>query len=727
MFVRHNPFLSQMHAGLRLVFCLLALLASGAQAASVPSGFTDTQVADRLTSPTTLTVLPDGRVLIVQQNGVVRIVKDDILLPENFYAVQNADTFAERGCLGVTSDPDFASNHYVYIYCTVKEGDDSFNRILRVTEANDKAVAGSEQVILTLPNVPEGTQWHMGGALRFGPDGKLYVAVGGHEDTWKPPASSFSQDESSPFGKILRLNADGSVPPDNPYLDTPGAYPAVFSTGLRNPFAIDVQPGSGLLYINDVGAGSREEINQGRPGANYGWPAAEGESDDERFTDPVYSYSHSDGCAITGGVFYPPTAGQFPSEYAGKYFFSDFCAGTIRVIDVDAPATATDFAGEIGNPVNLAVSPTGSLYYLAMNQGEGNAPSASGTLGKISFTNSQAPRITQHPQAQTIFLGDPVTFSVKASGASGIQWQRNGADIPGATAANYTIPAVAPADHQASFTAIVRNEFGSTASTPAVLSVTNNRFPVAAITAPTAESGYAPGDVLAYAGTATDAEDGTLPPGAFTWQVDFMHDTHSHPFMPATGGAIDGSLTVPAFEAEAANTWLRIYLTVRDSQGQEHTAVRDVYPRTQIGALTPLGAPANGLGPVEIDRSNGGAAAGDGGAITLGRIPYARGLGVHAPSDVRYPLGGVCTGNFIADVGVDDAAGEQGTVAFQVLLDGATVFDSGIMRGGDLRKNVNISVAGAGELRLVVSDAGDGITADSADWAGARITGCPAG
>lgn len=711
---------------LLLTTCLALSAGRQVNAASVPVGFTDTQVASGITSPAAITVLPDDRVLVVQQNGIIRMIKDDTLLPANFYTVQNVDSFAERGCLGITSDPNFATNHYVYLYCTIKDGEGSANRVLRITEASDRAVAGSEQVIFTLPKVPDGTQWHMGGALRFGVDGKLYVAVGGHEDTREPVATSYSQRLSSPFGKILRINADGSIPNDNPYVNTAGAFPANFNLGLRNPFAFDIQPGSGLMYINDVGAGSWEEINQGVAGANYGWPAFEGESSDSRYTNAVYAYSHSEGCAITGGVFYNPLVEQFPASYVGKYFFAEFCEGTIRYIDPANPATASDFASDIGSPVNLAISPSGSLYYVARNQDSGAANTAAGTVGKISFTNSQTPRIATQPQSQTIFLGDPATFTIKADDASSIQWRRNGVDIPGATSASYTIPSIAASDNQASFTAVVSNSFGSTTSNPAILTVTNNRLPTATITSPAEGSGFAPGDVITYAGTGTDAEDGPLPPSAFTWQVDYLHDTHTHPFMAATSGATGGSLTVSNFEAEAANTRFRLSLTVKDSQGQTSVAVRDIYPRMQISDMTPAGTPVNGVGPIEENRHNGDAGAGDGGTMTLDRIPYEKGLGVHAPSDVRYSLGGACTGNFVTDVGIDDSVGNQGSAVFQIRLDGVTVFDSGIMHGSDLRKTISVSVAGKNELRLVVTDGGDGNASDRANWAGARVTGCPA-
>ncbi|HYD59312.1 MAG TPA: PQQ-dependent sugar dehydrogenase [Noviherbaspirillum sp.] len=710
----------------KVLYLALILLFGQAQSAGVLSGFLDRQVAGGFTSPSALTVLSDGRVLVLQQNGVVRIIKNDAVLPANFYAVANVDSFAERGCLGITTDPDFTVNHFVYLYCTVKSGDRSFNRVLRVTEANDTAVAGSEQVIFALPDVPAGVQWHMGGGLRFGIDGKLYVGVGGHEDNRLDPSVSNSQKLSNPFGKILRINADGSIPNDNPYVNTPGALAANFNLGLRNPYTIDIQAGTGLLYINDVGAGSWEEINKGQAGANYGWPAVEGNTDDGRFANPVFVYAHGADCAITAGAFYNPPTSQFPATYVGKYFFADFCSGSIRFIDPASPAQASNFAADIDNPVGIAVAPDGSLYYLARNQSAGASATATGTLGKISFTNTQLPRITLQPQAQTVFLGDPATFTVKVDGAEAMQWQRNGVDIPGATSSSYTMARTEQSDHQASFAVVVRNGFGSTMSSPAVLSITTDRLPQASISSPAEDSRSTSGETIAYAGAGIDAEDGQLPPAAFTWRADFMHDTHSHPFLAATSGATSGSLTVPEFEADAANTWFRLYLTVKDSKGQIGTVTRDVYPRTQLSDLTPAGTTVNGLGPIEKNRNNGDAVPGDGGIIALDGISYAKGLGVFAPSDVGFDLGGACSGRFVTDVGIDDLAGARGSAAFQVWLDGVKAFDSGVMSGADPRKSVNISVAGKKRLRLVVTDGGDGNAFDFANWAGARVAGCTA-
>jgi glucose/arabinose dehydrogenase len=701
-------------------------LASTAQAASVPVGFVDQQVASGLTSPTSMAVMPDGRVLVVQQDGVIRMIKADAMLATPFYTAPNVDATNERGCLGAVPDPAFNTNHYVYLYCTTRVGSVSRNRVLRVTESADRAVAGSERVIFELPDVPSATKWHMGGAMRFGTDGKLYVAVGNHEDSPQPVATSHSQNLTTAFGKILRINADGTIPSDNPYFTNPAnAYKAIWAIGFRNPFVLDIQPGTGLTYIGDVGQGSWEEVNRGQAGGNYGWPAVEGSSSNANYLNPVYAYPHSVGCSITGTAFYNPTTPQFGVSYVGQFFFSDFCNGTIRYFNPATPGTINNFASGIGNPTNIGIAPSGALYYLARNQATGTPAPGAGTVGKITFTGSQAPRVTAQPQSQTVYIGTPVTFSAAADGATSVQWQRNGTNISGATGGSYTLANPQVADSGARFRAVFTNSFGSVTTDEGTLTVTTNRAPTARIDTPSATTGFATGDVIGYSGAGTDPEDGNLPAASLTWKVDFQHDTHAHSFItPVTGTG--GSFTVPDFEASEANMWLRITLTVRDSSGATHTVTRDIYPRTQVSSLPVIGTPANGWGPYEVDRSNGEQGAADGRQISIGGVLYQRGLGMHAPADVRFNLNGSCSGSFIADLGVDDEVGDNGSVVFQVWLDGVLAYDSGLLTGASLRKTAIVPVAGKAELRLVVTDSGNGNGYDHADWGGARVTGCGA-
>jgi glucose/arabinose dehydrogenase len=367
----------------RLMLSLLCLAPlANVNAASVPVGFVDRHIYSGFSSPTAMTVLPDGRILVLQQGGEVRMVKNDTLLPGNFYRVQNVEVFVETGCLGITADPNFLSNGYVYFYCTVQPnaGQPSHNRILRVTASGDAAVAGSERVILDfppiLPDADDGSKiyTHLGGAMRFGSDGKLYVGVGGQENSRiLPPSRSYSQKLDNPFGKLLRINPDPAnlFPSDNPYFNTPGAYQGIYAFGLRNPYTMDVQRSTGRLYINDVGAGTWEEVLEAAPRANYAWPNYDGDSNEAGHTNAIYKYQHvvdDSGvrrCAITGGAFYDPLNVRFPGSYIGKYLFNDFCTGRIHMIDPANPTGETVFASGLAFPVGLSAAPDGSLYYLS--------------------------------------------------------------------------------------------------------------------------------------------------------------------------------------------------------------------------------------------------------------------------------------------------------------------------------------------------------------------------
>src|SRR5262249_3954719 len=150
------------------------------------------------------------------------------------------------------------------------------------------------------------------GALHFGKDGKLYVAIG--DQTAGKPA----QELNSLLGRLLRLDPDGSIPPDNPFFArAAGKYRATSALGLRNPVTFAVQPGTGRVFIH-AGGGRAEEINEGVAGANYGWPAVEhGPTRDARFRGPIHHYPTA---CITGGAFAPADLG-WPGEYRGKYFF----------------------------------------------------------------------------------------------------------------------------------------------------------------------------------------------------------------------------------------------------------------------------------------------------------------------------------------------------------------------------------------------------------------------
>jgi glucose/arabinose dehydrogenase len=365
------------------------------KAATLPAGFTESQWGSAMSgAPTAMAFALDGRLFVCLQSGQVRVIDKDGVLLANPFVTLSVDSNGERGLLGVAFDPNFASNRYIYVYYTVP-GSPAHNRISRFTANGNVAAANSEFVLVDLDNLSTATN-HNGGAIHFGPDGKLYAGVGENAN------GANAQSLSNRLGKILRINSGGTIPPDNPRSfpgiagSTSGPNRAIWAVGLRNPFTFAFQPGTARLFINDVGQSTWEEINDGVARSNYGWPAAEGPASppNPNFRDPIFYYGHGSstttGCAIVGGAFYNPPVLQFPSTFVGKYFFADLCTGWIRVLN-PSNNVANDFASEISSPVDLHVGPDGALYYLTHG----------GRVFRIQATPSQAMNISTRARVET--------------------------------------------------------------------------------------------------------------------------------------------------------------------------------------------------------------------------------------------------------------------------------------------------------------------------------------
>lgn len=577
---RHFPF-----ATFLIALCLLLVGGQRTRAQTFPANFAGVQLATGL-DPVGMDIAPDGRVFLTEKNGLVKLVKNGALLPTPFVSIPNVDNYNERGLLGIVLDPNFSSNNFVYVYYTYKapSGSVSNNRVSRFTANGDVVQAGSELVLLDIDPLSSAGN-HNGGSLAFS-GGKLLITVG--ENANGANAQSFSTLK----GKILRLNPDGSIPTDNPYYgSTTGNNRAIWALGLRNPFRIAVQPGTGTIFINDVGQSTYEEINPGVAGKNYGWPGIEGlrtnQTPPANYQDPLYAYNHSSGCSITAGEFYNPSIAQFPAAYVGQYFFADYCGGWIRTIDPATKAVAS-FATGLNRPLALKTGPDGSLYFIARGGIGGgsdadNTSSNGGVLWKVTYTGNGLPVVAVQPASKTASVGESVTFSVAASGTPTptYQWQRNGAAIAGATTATYVVPTVALSDNGAVFRVVVSNPAGSVTSSDATLTVISNQKPTATITTPTAGKTYTAGDVITFSGTGTDPEDGSLPASALTWKVDLYHydsPAHFHPALASVSGISSGSFTIPVSGETSPNILYRIYLTVTDSKGATTTSTVDVNP-----------------------------------------------------------------------------------------------------------------------------------------------------
>ena len=342
-------------------------------AAVPPANFTDEEVV-KVPTPTSVAFLPDGRMLVTSQAGQLYVYRNTLRTVLDLGdTVCSGDT--ERGLLGVTADPEFATNHYIYIYYTANKfgcGEryprSPVNRVSRFVLPDTGTIdLTGEKVLVT--NIPSPAGNHNGGDVKFGRDGYLYISIGDGGCDYAGNSgcggdNDASRDDHALLGKILRITRDGGIPADNPFLGSgsircnevgvtdPGKKcQETWAKGLRNPyrFAVDQNPGSSRLYINDVGQGVWEEVDVGMAGADYGWNIREGHCDNGSRTDcgappagltnPLVDYEHdANNCnSITGGAFAPY---GWPMPYHRAYLFSDFICGKIFWIATDEQGTS---------------------------------------------------------------------------------------------------------------------------------------------------------------------------------------------------------------------------------------------------------------------------------------------------------------------------------------------------------------------------------------------------
>ncbi|TRW86298.1 PQQ-dependent sugar dehydrogenase [Mycolicibacterium sp. 018/SC-01/001] len=321
-----------------------------------------TVVASGFTQPTDFQFLPDGRILVAEKNGRIRLVdQDGNVARRPVYRVPTL-TQGERGLGGLAVDPNFDDNGYIYVaYTTIFARD----RLARLTVRGDRVVFGSQKVLMQTTD--RSAFFHHGGAIGFGPDGTLYWGVGDNKN------SDNAQDLSTIHGKIVRINPDGTIPDDNPDLGD-GALPQIYAYGFRNPFRLNFTP-SGELLVADVGENSFEEVDNVIGGGNYGWPGSEGNctSNCAGVQDPIYAYSHDGGgAAITSVLFYD--GGQLGDEFQNTVLIADLVKGWIKALDCTSDfsscGNARDFDADAGGTVVLVQGPDDALYQLRYDTGQ---------------------------------------------------------------------------------------------------------------------------------------------------------------------------------------------------------------------------------------------------------------------------------------------------------------------------------------------------------------------
>ena len=424
-----------------VVFVALVLAHVAPATPAVPNSFTETEFVTGLNDPSAMAFAPDGRLFVAEQGGTLRVVKNGALLPTPFVTLP-VDPDGERGLLGVAFDPAFATNQFVYVYYTATTPI-THNRVSRFTASGDVAQAGSERIILELdPSRPRATTT-VAPCISARTESSTSRPATTHGEERAGVHQPARQDPADQRRRIDSRRQPFPVPDDGQEPRDLGSRPA--------------QP----VHVH-LSARHRADVHQRRRGADVGGdqrrnPGFElrvghyrGADDRPPVPQPAFRLHAWDtsttGCAITGGAFYNPATPQFPPDYVGDYFFADYCSGWIRKLDPANGNTVVDFASGIHAPVDLAVGPDGALYYLTRGFVDGK-------VFRIAYAASQAPAITTHPASQTVTTGSPVTFNVTASGTPPLtyQWQRNGANIAGATSSSYTLAAVTGRGQRRSF------------------------------------------------------------------------------------------------------------------------------------------------------------------------------------------------------------------------------------------------------------------------------------
>jgi glucose/arabinose dehydrogenase len=538
--------------------------------AGLPSDLERTVLVSGLDSPTDLAFLPDGSLLIAQQNGTIRLYHDGHL-HDTPVAVLNANSEGERGLLGIEVDPAFDENGDGYIYVSYTSAETNYDRLSRFTVTNYVADPDSELVLIESDEAANTT--HHGGEVSFDLNKEhLYWSVG--DNIFAPNA----QDLSNIHGKVLRINPDGSIPEDNPFLNTPGARPEIYAYGFRNPFRFTFAPDGtpqGALLVGDVGSASWEELNVVTAGANYGWPDAEGTCDGCGFVNPIYVYPHTSGVpqqgSITSVLFY--TGDALGPEYKNKVFIADYAVGWMKVLSFDPKFESfigeTMFDDQAGTTVKLVQGPDEKIYQLTIYPGELSVIAPSGGNRAPTAVVTATPSNGLGP-LEVQFSGEDSTDPDPNTTLT-YEWDFGDAS-PSSTAVNPTHTYSANGTYDVTLTV----SDGEKTNTATQRITVGNRAPVAVINLPADGALYSAGDTINFNAQGSSDPDGD--PLTYEWKVVFHHEEHVHPFEDGIVGQ-SGSVVIPRSAENLPTTWYRIELTVTDDHGLSSSTYVDVKPR----------------------------------------------------------------------------------------------------------------------------------------------------
>jgi len=347
---------------------------------TLPPGLTLTVnpfISSGLSSPVFLTQpLNDGRIFVVEQAGRIRVIRNGALQATPFLDISSRVlSGGERGMLSVAFHPQYATNHFFYVYFTTQSNGDI--RIERFTTTTNPEVADPASTKLIITTAHSLQSNHNGGLVSFGPDGMLYAGLGDGGGAGDPYANG--QNYNALLGSLLRLDVDHgdpyAIPADNPFVGQTNRKGEIWAKGLRNPWRYAFDPPTGLLYIADVGQNLHEEVdvepaNDG--GLNYGWNVMEGGScynattcTQTNLEVPLIDYGHiSRACSITGGYVY---RGSAIPGIRGHYFYSDYCSGFLRSFRYSNGAVVDekDWGLTMSAVTSFGVDAAGEMYIMS--------------------------------------------------------------------------------------------------------------------------------------------------------------------------------------------------------------------------------------------------------------------------------------------------------------------------------------------------------------------------
>jgi glucose/arabinose dehydrogenase len=327
--------------------------------------------------PVLVTAPPDDarRIFVVEQAGVVRVVRDGEVQPEPFLDIrEQVKLGSEPGLLSLAFAPDYVESGRLYVFYNARSGNGDLRLVeFRRSAANpDRAERYSARLVLTIVKPWEN---HNGGMLQFGPDGMLYVSVGDGDSGILNPPGTFAQRRDELLGDILRIDPRTgdpyTTPDDNPFVGQDGVRAEIWAYGLRNPWRFWIDAETGTMFIGDAGNARREEVDLARlddGGANFGWPCFEGSlTFDETATcdgaiPPLLEYPRADpACAIVGGIVVRDP--RLPA-LEGRYLYGDFCAGAISAVTLggDRVASVEELDLMVPQLASFGVDGVGRVY-----------------------------------------------------------------------------------------------------------------------------------------------------------------------------------------------------------------------------------------------------------------------------------------------------------------------------------------------------------------------------